>query len=221
MEESLIENYFKEITPLQKEQFSSFHKLFLEVNQKINLISRKDHDNFFTHHLLHSLSIANYFKFKPGTDVLDLGTGGGLPGIPLAIMFPDVNFLLCDSIKKKLTAVEEIASELKLKNIHTSWQRAEKIENRFDFIVCRAVASISDLWQWTKKSIHNNQRNDFKNGLILLKGGDLNLEIENWERSIFKNNPLTPLPKIEIIALENFCKDEFFLTKKIIYIEKF
>ena len=221
MEDALIENFFNEITPLQKEQFVSFEKLFLETNQKINLISRKDHNNFFTHHLLHSLSIANYFKFKSGTDVLDLGTGGGLPGIPLAIMFPEVNFLLCDSIKKKLSAVDEIVESLQLKNVSTAWQRAETIERRFDFVVSRAVAPIGDLWHWTKKLIHNNQRNNFKNGLILLKGGDLEVEIENWRKSIFKNNPNAPLPILDEIELKGFCKDEFFITKKIIYIEKF
>lgn len=221
MKNSAVENYFTEITPLQKEQFNNFQHLFLKVNEHINLISRKDHDNFFTHHLLHSLSIANYFKFVPGTDVLDLGTGGGLPGIPLAILFPEVNFLLCDSIKKKLTAVEEIAAELKLNNIHTAWQRAETIDKRFDFVVSRAVAPISDLWQWTKKLIHNNQRNDFKNGLILLKGGNLEVEIEDWRKSIFINNPIAPLPVLEEIELKGFCKNEFFVTKKIIYIEKF
>jgi 16S rRNA (guanine527-N7)-methyltransferase len=221
LKESNLENYFNEITPLQKEQFNNFHQLFLKINEHINLISRKDHENFFTHHLLHSLSIANYFKFKPGTDVLDLGTGGGLPGIPLAILFPEVNFLLCDSIKKKLTAVEEIAAEINLNNIQTAWQRAETIDKRFDFVVSRAVAPISEIWHWTKKLIHNNQRNDFKNGLILLKGGDLEVEIENWRNSIFKNNPNAPLPILEEIELKGFCKDEFFITKKIIYIEKF
>ena len=221
MEDSLIENYFNEITPLQNEQFVSFEKLFLEANQKINLISRKDHNNFFIHHLLHSLSIANYFKFKSGTNVLDLGTGGGLPGIPLAIMFPEVNFLLCDSIKKKLSEVDEIVESLGLKNVSTAWQRAETLERRFDFVVSRAVAPIGDLWHWTKKLIHNNQRNEFKNGLILLKGGDLEVEIENWRKSILKNNPNAILPNLEEIELKSFNKDEFFVTKKIIYIEKF
>lgn len=221
MEDSLIENYFNEITPLQNEQFVSFEKLFLEANQKVNLISRKDHNNFFTHHLLHSLSIANYFKFKSGTDVLDLGTGGGLPGIPLAVLFPEVNFLLCDSIKKKLSAVDEIVESLGLKNVSTAWQRAETLERRFDFVVSRAVAPIGDLWHWTKKLIHNNQRNEFKNGLILLKGGDLEEEIENWRKSILKNNPNAILPNLEEIELKSFNKDEFFVTKKIIYIEKF
>jgi 16S rRNA (guanine527-N7)-methyltransferase len=221
LENSQLESYFKELTPRQKEQFVSFEKLFLEVNQRINLISRKDHNNFFIHHLLHSLSIANFFKFKSGTDVLDLGTGGGLPGIPLAIMFPEVNFLLCDSIRKKLTAVDEIVEYLQLKNVSTAWQRAETIERRFDFVVSRAVAPIGDLWHWTKKLIHNNQRNNFKNGLILLKGGDLEVEIENWRKSICKNNPNAPLPILDEIELKGFCKDEFFITKKIIYIEKF
>jgi 16S rRNA (guanine527-N7)-methyltransferase len=216
-----LKDCFNKITPLQEEQFLNFQKLFLEINTKVNLISRKDHDNFYTNHLLHSLSIAKYFKFTPGTDILDLGTGGGLPGIPLAIMFPEVNFLLCDSIKKKLSAIEEISDELKISNIKTAWQRAETIEKRFDFVVSRAVAPITDLWQWTKKSIHNNQRNEFKNGLILLKGGDLNAEIEDWKKSIFKNNPIAPLPILQEISLSGFCKVEFFSTKKIIYIQKF
>jgi 16S rRNA (guanine527-N7)-methyltransferase len=136
-------------------------------------------------------------------------------------MFPEVNFLLCDSIKKKLSAVDEIVESLGLKNVSTAWQRAETLERRFDFVVSRAVAPIGDLWHWTKKLIHNNQRNEFKNGLILLKGGDLEVEIENWRKSILKNNPNAILPNLEEIELKSFNKDEFFVTKKIIYIEKF
>lgn len=216
-----VESFFPTISEVQKNQFIQFEESFLLVNKRVNLISRKDEDNFFVNHLLHSLSIAHFYKFNAGTDILDLGTGGGLPGIPLAIMFPEVNFLLCDSIRKKLTAVEEMAQILQLKNVSIAWQRAESIDARFDFVVSRAVAPIVDLWQWTKKLIHNNQRNQVKNGLLLLKGGDLQLEINQWQKSLPKQTPLSPNHQIQQLELKDFCKEPFFETKKLLYIPKF
>ena len=214
MENSQLESYFKELTPRQKEQFVSFEKLFLEVNQRINLISRKDHNNFFIHHLLHSLSIANFFKFKSGTDVLDLGTGGGLPGIPLAIMFPEVNFLLCDSIRKKLTAVDEMVEYLQLKNVSTAWQRAETIERRFDFVVSRAVAPLEQLLFWTYKKYKKLNSNEKTNGLICLKGGDLHQEISDAHNYL----KASKIPQnITLKDISEWYKEEFFETKKLVY----
>jgi len=175
----IARKYFSDFTTKQEDQFAALENLYEQWNQKINVISRKDIENFYLHHVLHSLTIATQFEFGPKDEVLDLGTGGGFPGIPLAIFFPDTHFHLVDSINKKLTVIKEVAAALELKNISTQHTRAEEIRNRkFDSVVSRAVAPLNDLWRWSKpllrKSAPNSQG---PNGLICLKGGDLSQEI--------------------------------------------
>jgi 16S rRNA (guanine527-N7)-methyltransferase len=176
----LIKKYFSDFTPEQERQLTMLKELYTEWNEKINVISRKDMDNFYLHHVLHSLSIATRFEFKPGMEIMDLGAGGGFPGVPLAIFFPEVSFHLVDSINKKLKVVNEIASAAGIKNITTQHSRAEEIKNRqFDTVVSRAVAPLKDLWYWSKPLIRRTKKAEkgIPNGLICLKGGDLTQEI--------------------------------------------
>lgn len=194
----ILEKYFSDFSEKQKNQFDQLLPLYKEWNEKINVISRKDMDNFYLHHVLHSLTIATRFEFLPGQQIMDLGCGGGFPGIPLAIFFPDTNFHMVDSINKKLTVVKEVAAVLELKNISVQHSRAEDIKNRhFDTVVSRAVASLKDLWRWSRPLIRKQSSTAGKNvpnGLICLKGGDLSKEIFEsgckpfvWEvQSIFK-----------------------------------
>jgi 16S rRNA (guanine527-N7)-methyltransferase len=175
----IIEKYFDEFSPKQTEQINALLEIYTDWNAKINVISRKDMDNFYLKHVLHSLAIPTVFNFTDGQRVLDIGTGGGFPGIPLAIFFPEVEFILADSIKKKLSVVNEAVSALKLKNVKTHWGRVEEIgqKNSFDFAVSRAVAPLSDLWRWSSPLIRKGHNEEFSNGLICLKGGDLHDEI--------------------------------------------
>ncbi len=178
----MIEKYFSDFSAAQLQQFAALKDLYNEWNQKINVISRKDMDNFYEHHVLHSLVIATQFEFTKGMQVMDLGSGGGFPGIPLAIFFPDTQFHLVDSINKKLKVVAEISSAVGLKNITTQHTRAEDIKNRkFDAVVSRAVAPLKDLWHWSKPLLQKNKNIEYgvntPNGLICLKGGDLTQEI--------------------------------------------
>ncbi len=176
-----LEKYFSDFTDDQRQQFSSLKVLYAEWNEKINVISRKDMDNFYLHHVLHSLAIAAIFDFKENTSVMDLGCGGGFPGIPLAIFFPGTQFHLVDSINKKLLVVKEIASSIGLQNVTVQHSRAEDIRNRkFDTVVSRAVAPLGDLWKWSKPLLKKQPQRteDDGNGLICLKGGDLTLEIQ-------------------------------------------
>jgi 16S rRNA (guanine527-N7)-methyltransferase len=177
----IISQYFSDFTDTQKQQFDSLKSLYEEWNQKINVISRKDLDNFYVHHVLHSLAIATRFDFKAGYEIMDLGCGGGFPGIPLAIFYPEVNFLLVDSINKKLNVVNAVANELGLSNVKTLHSRAEDIKDKkFDVVVSRAVAPLKDLWYWSRPLIKKNKTAagvDNPNGLICLKGGDLSQEI--------------------------------------------
>jgi 16S rRNA (guanine527-N7)-methyltransferase len=203
----ILTKYFTDFTEKQLQQFASLKDLYAEWNQKINVISRKDLDNFYEHHVLHSLSIATQFDFPNGYDIMDLGTGGGFPGIPLAIFFPEVRFHLADSINKKLKVAEAVAAAIDLNNITVQHTRAEDIHNKkFDVVVSRAVAPLKDLWYWSKPLLKKKPVNEPKKltGLICLKGGDLNNEIaesscrpHTWE--------------IEKIFEEDFFKEKYIL----------
>ncbi len=200
----LLLKYFPNLNSNQLNNFSKLEELYRYWNERINVISRKDIDHLFVHHILHSLSIAKIISFKDGTRIIDIGTGGGFPGIPLAIFFPHVDYLLVDSIGKKITVVKEIASALKLENVTAVKSRAEDVDATCDFVVSRAVASISDMYKWTKHLVNPGGINTMKNGWIFLKGGDLEKEI------IEVNQPV-----IEI-DISTFFKEEFFETKKIV-----
>jgi len=199
--------YFPQLNSQQRLAYQQLYNIYKEWNDKINVVSRKDFDNFYIHHVLHSLSIAKFVQFKKGTLVMDLGTGGGFPTIPLAIMFPDTKFLAVDSIQKKLKIIEAVVETLDLKNVKTHWGRAEAIPLQFDFILTRAVAPFKDLIYWTKGKIHPISFNDLDNGLIALKGGDLKDEIRDCKR------------KIKTKSLSDYFKEEFFDTKMITYVK--
>lgn len=177
----IIAKYFSDFTPQQHDQLEALHGLYIDWNQKINVISRKDMDHFYLHHVLHSLSIATAFEFKAGTAVMDLGCGGGFPGVPLAIFFPEVSFLMVDSIRKKLSVIEAVAQAIGLDNIAVRHSRAEDIKDRkFENVVSRAVAPLGDLWRWSRPLLkkYHQENEDQPNGLICLKGGDLTKEIQ-------------------------------------------
>jgi 16S rRNA (guanine527-N7)-methyltransferase len=205
----LILKYFTEFTPRQTEQFAALEALYGEWNEKINVISRKDIGGLYEKHVLHSLSIAAVFAFQPGDEVLDLGTGGGFPGIPLAIFFPETRFLLADSINKKLKVVQEVASALELTNVTTQHTRVEDIKNRkFDTVVSRAVAPLSDLWRWSKPLLRKRKLAvpEAPNGLICLKGGDLAQEIADS-----KCRPRQ-------VQLQDLFPEPFFAEKSMLYV---
>jgi 16S rRNA (guanine527-N7)-methyltransferase len=205
----LILKYFSDFTEKQLQQFASLQDLYTSWNNKINVISRKDIDSLYLKHVLHSLSIATIIDFKPGTQIIDIGTGGGFPGLPLAIFFPHVEFHLVDSVGKKLKVIEGIKEAIGLTNITTQHIRAEEIKNRqFDFAVSRAVASIKDLWFWAKPLIKKGNNLETPNGLICLKGGDLAKEIS--ESSV----------RPRIISIEEIFAEETFKEKYILYVER-
>ncbi len=207
----LIQKYFSDFSETQLKQFAALKNLYTEWNEKINVISRKDMDNFYAHHVLHSLAIAAKFNFVKDMNVMDLGCGGGFPGIPLAIFFPETHFHLVDSINKKLKVVLEIAEAIELKNLTIQHARAEDIINRkFDMVVSRAVAPLKDLWHWSKPLLKKGKKQegtgDIPNGLICLKGGDLTQEI--WESGC---NPL-------IWEIEKIFEEKFFTDKYLLYV---
>lgn len=203
----IIQKYFSDFSEKQLHQFSSLQALYTGWNEKINVISRKDIDSLYEKHVLHSLAIAAIIDFTPGTEIIDIGTGGGFPGIPLAIFFPEVKFHLVDSINKKLKIVSDIAAAIELKNVTVQHTRAEEIKGRkFDFAVSRAVASLKDLWYWSKPLLAKENRNELKNGLICLKGGDLTSEIAE--------SKLRP----RVFDIENIYSEEFFKEKYILHI---
>ncbi len=203
----VLHKYFSGFSAIQIEQFAGLKKLYSDWNEKINVISRKDMNNFYVHHVLHSLAIASQFTFNKNSSVLDLGTGGGFPGIPLAIMFPDVEFQLTDSINKKLKVVNAVADELGIHNIKTTHGRAEDIRNiKFDVVVSRAVASLNDLWKWSRPLIKINKKNiEEPNGLICLKGGDLTAEIAQ------------SICKPYVWEIEKMFTEEYFKSKFLLY----
>jgi 16S rRNA (guanine527-N7)-methyltransferase len=200
-----ILNYFPNLTDKQILQFKKLEKLYLDWNTKINVISRKDMDSLYLKHVLHSLAIAKIVKFKPNSDVLDVGTGGGFPGIPLAILFPKTNFHLVDSIAKKIKVVNEVVNALGLKNVKAEQIRAEKVKGEFDFIVSRAVTKMDDFIKWVRKKTKKKHLHDIKNGILYLKGGDLSEELKN-----FKNATIYLIP--------DFYNEDFFETKKVVHI---
>ena len=207
----LLKKYFPNLTNEQISQFSLLAKLFPEFNLQVNMISRKDVENLEKRHILHSLAIAKYINFKSQTRILDIGTGGGFPGLPLAIMFPDCKFYLVDSIGKKINVVNELSSQLELKNVEGINARAESLDIDVDFVVSRAVAPISDLYRWSKNRLTKDKYNDKPNGYILLKGGNLTDEKNEFKEMLRKSI------KIQEVPLDTYFKEEFFDTKKIIY----
>lgn len=205
MKEDLILKYFPNLTGEQKSQFAALDALYHDWNAKINVISRKDIDNLYEHHVLHSLGIAEIISFKDGTKIMDLGTGGGFPGIPLAIMFPNVQFLLVDSVRKKLTVCDEVIKNIGLKNVQTRWCRAEEVKEKFDFVVSRAVMPLIDLVKLVRKNISQKQQNGLPNGLICLKGGELEHEV-------------LPVKNSSVITLlSDYFEEEYFETKRVVF----
>ena len=201
-----IKLYFPEITPLQEEQFAALYDLYYDWNAKINVISRKDIENLYPHHVLHSLGIAKLIKFRPGSQIMYLGKGGGIPGIHLAILFPDCKFLLVDSIGKKIKVAQAVAEAIGLKNVAFRHCRGEEVKETFDFVVSRAVMPLGDLVKIIRKNIKREQQNALPNGLICLKGGELEHEILPFKKSALCE------------PLKGYFNDEYFDTKKIVYV---
>jgi 16S rRNA (guanine527-N7)-methyltransferase len=200
-----ILKHFPYLTDIQKEQFQQLDSLYHEWNEKINIISRKDIDALYTKHVLHSLGIAKIQSFEPGTFILDVGTGGGFPGIPLAILFPETRFYLIDVIAKKIKVVQAVADALGLKNVKAEQIRAENVKGDFDFIVSRAVTNMPDFVSWVKTKIKKQHKHELKNGILYLKGGDLTEELKDF-------------PKATLYDLADFFEDEFFETKKVVHL---
>ncbi|MBM6498273.1 16S rRNA (guanine(527)-N(7))-methyltransferase RsmG [Flavobacterium macrobrachii] len=196
---------FPNVTDNQVQQFQKLEALYHDWNSKINVISRKDIDELYTKHVLHSLAIAKVQPFEPGTYILDVGTGGGFPGIPLAILFPETRFYLIDVIAKKIKVVQAVAEALELKNVKAEQLRAENVKGDFDFIVSRAVTNMPDFYSWVKDKIKKQNKHELKNGILYLKGGDLTEELASF-------------PKATEYNISNFFSDEFFETKKVVHL---
>jgi 16S rRNA (guanine527-N7)-methyltransferase len=206
--ESIL-SYFPNLTDLQKQQFEALMPLYTDWNAKINVISRKDMDNLYLHHVLHSLAIAKYVPFRDGAAILDLGTGGGFPGIPLAILYPNVKFVLTDSIAKKIKVVQEVSTALELKNVTALAVRSEEVKEKFDFVVTRAVATYDKLALWSLKSLKRKQQHGIPNGIIALKGGNV--------REEFKL--ITGKPYFELIPIQTWFKEAYFEEKLVAYLQ--
>ena len=201
----IILDNFPDLSEKQISQFSKLKDLYTYWNDKINVISRKDIENIYLRHILHSLAIAKFITFKNGTTVLDLGTGGGFPGIPLSIIFPKTNFILSDSIKKKILVVNEVVKQLGLENVKSEWSRAENLNHKYDFLVTRAVAKMPKIIEWSKGNFNPISINDISNGIIALKGGDVTEELLGIEQK-------------KIVDIKNFFDNHYFIDKKIIYV---
>ncbi|MBP5516560.1 MAG: 16S rRNA (guanine(527)-N(7))-methyltransferase RsmG [Bacteroidales bacterium] len=202
----LILKYFPKLTERQKEQFAALPELYSDWNSKINVISRKDMDNFVEHHVLHSLAIAKVLQFKSMAEILDVGTGGGFPGIPLAIMFPDAKFYLVDSIGKKIKVVTDVAQQLQLTNVRAEQIRAEQVDGDFDFIVSRAVTELPQFVKWVRGKVSDIQYHKLHNGILYLKGGDLTEELAPFRK------------KAHVFDIHDYFEEEYFETKKIIHL---
>lgn len=202
----LIEKYFPTLTEEQKRQFEALDALYHDWNEKINVISRKDIDNLYEHHVLHSLAIAKFINFKPGTQILDFGTGGGFPGVPLAIMFPGCEFKLIDGTGKKIRVAQEVNNAIGLKNCHPEHLRGEDEKDKYDFVVSRAVMPLPDLLKIVRKNISKEQHNAMPNGVICLKGGDLQSETQPFRRIV------------ESMELSTYFEEEWFKEKHVIYV---
>ncbi len=203
---NLLLKYFPQLSDRQKEQFAALPELYADWNSKINVISRKDMDNFVEHHVLHSLAIAKVVQFKTMADILDVGTGGGFPGIPLAIMFPDANFYLVDSIGKKIKVVQDVAQQLDLQNVRAEQIRAEQVEGDYDFIVSRAVTDLSQFMGWIRGKVSRSLYHKLHNGVLYLKGGDLTQELAPFRK------------KAHLYDISDFFEEPYFETKKVIHI---
>ena len=201
-------NYFPDLSKDQLSKFKDLKRICLEWNDKINVISRKDTDEFEIRHVLHSLAIAKFIQFVPGSSVLDFGTGGGFPGLPLAIMFPKTQFTLVDSIAKKMKVVSEISNELALKNVNCYTSRVEDLDEKFDFVTCRAVGRLAKIYPWVRKSLKKTNRHSIDNGYIFLKGGDLTEELSEINMSYNR------------ISIATYFEEKYFETKEVVYLSK-
>lgn len=201
-----IKKYFPQLSAKQLEQFSALFPLYEDWNSKINVISRKDMEHFYEHHVLHSLAIAKVVRFKPMCEILDVGTGGGFPGVPLAIMFPDARFTLVDSIGKKIKVVNDVIDQLGLNNTKAFQARAEAIDGEFDFVVSRAVTTLSEFVPWVKGKISKTQYHELHNGIVYLKGGDLEQELAPFKK------------KVHVWDISDYFDEEWFQTKKVIHL---
>ena len=205
MTAAIVFKYFTELTDNQQEQFLKLEALYQDWNQKINVVSRKDIDELYLRHILHSLGIAKIQRFNEGASILDVGTGGGFPGIPLAILFPETKFTLVDAIGKKIKVVQEVIDGLQLNNITAHHSRVEDLSGKFDFIVSRAVAAMPTFVHWTKGKIKKDSAHERKNGILYLKGGDLTEELKDYRNA-------------QIFDLSEYFKEDFFETKKVVYL---
>jgi 16S rRNA (guanine527-N7)-methyltransferase len=203
---SIITTYFPNLTTTQLEQFKQLQSLYEHWNAQINVISRKDIESLYEKHVLHSLGIAKVMEFKPNTKIMDVGCGGGFPGIPLAILFPDCKFHLVDSIGKKIKVVNEIASAIGLQNLTAEHKRAEEVKDKFEFIISRAVTEFPAFYKWVQNKISKSQFNNLPNGILYLKGGDLTEELKDFKK------------RVVLYDLKEYFKEEFFETKKVVYL---
>ncbi len=203
---SIITNYFPNLTPTQIEQFKQLQGLYEHWNAQINVISRKDIESLYEKHVLHSLGIAKVMEFKPNTKIMDVGCGGGFPGIPLAILFPECKFHLVDSIGKKIKVVNEIAAAIGLQNLTAEHKRAEEVKDKFEFIISRAVTEFPAFYKWVQNKISKSQFNNLPNGILYLKGGDLTEELKDFKK------------RVVLYDLKDYFKEEFFETKKVVYL---